>query len=480
MMNRNNPKNIPLIIKLSLLIALLVIGGISTVSIFMLTKQNNLHNEQIIDIANAMALQLATSTTEPLFTEDMLSLQMLTTNFAKLPSVAAVIVADSNQNILAKRGKSVNKSTLNSALATLTNGLESSSKQHKHGVITVAAPISYQNVTGGYVYIQLKTNEAETAYQDNLIFILTVVGLVIILALVASYFISRYVSYPINQLLAATRRIGQGNFIVDTKERRNDELGRLMLAINEMGRGLLQKNQVESLLNNFLAKDVAEKMLQQLVTVQVSGEKVNATVLFVDIVGFTSMSEKLSPGEIADFLNEYFAYFSICARMYFGTIDKFIGDCAMVVFGAPKKDKHHVFNAVACAVLMQRLIKNINRKRQAQGKQDVLLSIGINSGDMLAGVLGTEHKMEYTVVGDSVNLASRLCGEAGPNQIIITAEIYAILAVDQKITAHPYQQLRLRGKQELVDTYIVDGVRRDYQQTMDALIDDVINNSNRQ
>jgi adenylate cyclase len=244
-----------------------------------------------------------------------------------------------------------------------------------------------------------------------------------------------------------------------------------------MSQGLYRKNQVESLLDQFLAKDIANEVLRQLDTVQVGGERVTATVLFVDIVGFTNRSEKMSPEEVADFLNEWFNYFIICARMYFGTVDKFIGDCAMVVFGAPKENPNHQFHAVACAVLMQKLARSHNARRRLKDQPPVELRIGINTGQMLAGILGTQQRKEYTVVGDSVNLASRLCSEAAAGQTIISQESFQALSAEHKIVAHAHRKNSVRGKEIPIDTYIVEDVQKQYQGTMDSLIEDVLSSN---
>lgn len=468
------PPPLPLVLKLSIMISLLVIGGITVVSVFMLTKQESALSEQIADLSNAMALQLASSATEPLFADDRLALEVMAKNFSKLPRVAGVVIVDKDQQVLAQAGRQDQQQRIDDLLTYSDGNSTVIRSPDNHGVLAVTAPIQYRDAVGGHVYMMLETGTLMYAYTRNLILGLFVVGLVAILGLWMAYRISRYVSQPINRLLDVTNRIGAGQYEPDNHDRRNDEMGRLLEAINTMGKGLLQKSQVESLLNNFLAKDVADQMIRRLDTVNVGGERVEATVLFADIVGFTSLSEKLSPEEVSEFLNETFSYLSICSKMYFGTIDKFIGDCAMVVFGAPKADQDHRMHAVACAVLMQRLIHNINMLRAKQNKSQIQLRIGINTGTMLAGILGTKDKMEYTVVGDSVNLASRLCGEASAGQIITTEEVHDSLIAEEKIVASPYKKLRVRGKEEPVDTYLIEGVRKEYQLTINSLIEDVM------
>jgi adenylate cyclase len=473
-MREAKTRSIPLVLKLSMLISLLVIGGISVLSVSILGKQHQLQSEQVQDFGNGMVLQLASSATEPLFTDDMLSLQLMVNNFVKLPRVVGAAVIDKRLNILAQERLPGKEQFIRSSIANFTFDQDSNSEIRDDGSMSVIGTINFRKITGGYVYIEMQTESLLTAYTRTLTMILLVSGLVVILTLVLAYLISRHFSRPITQLLNATTQIGEGRFDVKVDDRRNDELGRLISAINDMGEGLYQKTQVESLMSQFLAKDVADEFMGHLDTVKIGGERVTATVLFADIVGFTSMSEQLTPEAVAEFLNEYFSYFTMCANLYFGSVDKFIGDCAMVVFGAPKPDTDHQFHAVECAVLMQKLNRKLNIARQQEGLAAVDMRIGINSGQMLAGVLGTSDRMEYTVVGDSVNLASRLCGEASAGEIVITHETYASLFPDKKVIAHVHKKIRIRGKVDPVETYIIDDVAREHQLTMEGLINDVL------
>ncbi len=470
----HKPPPIPLVLKLSIMISLLVVGGIGTVSLFMLSKHHSAQIEQINDFSSAMAMQFAASATEPLFADDTLTLEVLANNFLQLPRVMGVQVLDRELKPLASAGEPGNTEQIHRFVAERSGVSPRINQNGEHSEVVVSAPIRYRDALGGHVYLRIQTTALVYAHMRNLMLILLVVGLVATVALWIAYRISRYVSRPISRMLEATDRIGAGNYQMAPGDRRNDEMGRLLEAINNMGQGLLRKSQVETLLNNFLARDVADQMIRRLDTVSVGGERVEATVLFADIVGFTSMSEQLSPEEVSEFLNETFSYLSMCSKLYFGTIDKFIGDCAMVVFGTPRVDEDHRMHAVACAVLMQKLMHNVNMVRARRNKSQIRLRIGINTGMMLAGILGNNEKMEYTVVGDSVNLASRLCSEAEPGQIITTEDVHDALVADDKIVASRYKKLRVRGKVDPVDTYLIEGVRKEYQFTINSLIDDVM------
>jgi adenylate cyclase len=477
-MDFSRTKSIPLIFKLTASISLLVISAISLISLTTMNKQRTLQNQQIQDFGNAMALQLAASATEAFFINDNLSLEVQLNNFLNLPRVEGVAIIDSEQNILIGKGDIGSTNALYELTKQSSTDNPPISYNNTDHTLLVAAPIIFRDVTGGHVAIKIKAETIASGYTDTL-YLLLVVGVTLaIIAAIAAYYISRHISLPITKLLAVTDQLESGKHKIDKQDRRYDEIGRLTEAINSMSQGLYRKNQVEALLDQFLAKDIAHEVLHQLDTVKVGGERVVATVLFADIVGFTSMSEKMSPEEVAEFLNEWFNYFTICASSYFGTVDKFIGDCVMVMFGAPKKKTHHAFYAIACATLMQRLARSVNAKRRQENKASVELRIGINTGPMLAGVLGTEQRKEYTVVGDSVNLASRLCAEATAGQTIISRGCYKGLTEQEKITVNPYKKIRVRGKEIPIDTYIVDTVRQEHQLAMDSLIEDVLSKSN--
>lgn len=464
-----NLKRMPLGLRLAILIALLMVLGMAVMSLAVASKQNELRHRQIVDFGNALASQLAASAVEPMFTNDSLALEVQTRNFVNLPRIEGAIIKDADGNILARSG---------GAASTVANpepvGGIAALLEMPPAVLSFSSPISFKNTTAGLAVINVRTDQLSRLYTNAQRALAFTCAIVTFIAIGVAWLISRYVSRPISQILSATRDISTGNLAVTAVERRGDELGQLMAAISEMGEGLLQKKQVETLLARFLAKDVADEVLSQLDTVNIGGERVEATVLFADIVGFTAMSEQLSPEDVASFLNEYYDYFNMCSRLYFGSVDKFIGDCAMVVFGAPKADADHRFHAVACAVLIQRLIKNLNEIRKAEGKPEVEVRIGVNTGQMLAGVMGAQDRMEYTVVGDAVNLASRLCGEATGGEIIIEENLYRNLHGQEKIQASSLKQIRLRGKSQPTMIYTVEGVAQDQQMTMNSLIDDVL------
>lgn len=177
----------------------------------------------------------------------------------------------------------------------------------------------------------------------------------------------------------------------------------------------------------------------------------NIAVLFVDIRGFTSMSESLEPEQVVSILNEYFSvvYSSIIA--WNGTLDKFIGDAAMAVFNAPNDVEDYVFNAVCAADDIQKNFEPLREKFMSEYGKEVHLGIGINSGTAIVGNIGCMGRFDYTAIGDTVNTASRLESKALPGQILISETVYA--EVESRVSVDRVGALSLKGKARTVETY---------------------------
>jgi adenylate cyclase len=181
------------------------------------------------------------------------------------------------------------------------------------------------------------------------------------------------------------------------------------------------------------------------------GKKVKATIFYSDIRGFTAMSEKMTPEEIYNQLNEYFEEMCKIIFEYGGYVDKFIGDCVMAVFSAPYQTPNDAANAVRSAVAQQKKILELAEKWQAQGKRPFTVGMGVNTGDVVMGNLGASSRMNYTVIGDNVNLAARLYNVAKAGEIIISD--YTYQEVKDFVVAVPLEPVTVKGKQEPIMIY---------------------------
>ncbi|MBF0593275.1 MAG: adenylate/guanylate cyclase domain-containing protein, partial [Nitrospirae bacterium] len=177
---------------------------------------------------------------------------------------------------------------------------------------------------------------------------------------------------------------------------------------------------IKSNLERFLSPNVVAKVTadsKKKGRISFDAEKLNASILFSDIKGFTAMSERLDPHEIARLLNDYFEIMTEIVFQYEGTLDKYVGDAVMAVFGAPIAYEHHACNAVLAAIEMQNKLKVFKASLDQRRQFDI--RIGINTGEVVTGYMGSPHRMEYTVLGEAVNVASRLESLAQPGGIFI-------------------------------------------------------------
>jgi len=345
---------------------------------------------------------------------------------------------------------------------------------HSEAASVHIEPVRFKGATAGFAVATFSRALQSQSMRRGLAWIGGVTGALFLAICATILLVSRHMTRPIRELVTATEHIRAGNFQpIDV--RRHDEFGVLIDAVNDMGTSLSEKTQLEQLMGQMLTKGVAHEVIENMVTEHADGQQVQASVLFADIVGFTNISESLTPKEVSGMLNEYFNYLEACANAYFGTIDKFIGDCVMIVFGSPKEDPQHEAHAVVCAVLMQKLIKRLNERRRELGLFEINLRIGINSGQMLAGILGSNNRMEYTVVGDSVNLASRLCNEAESTQIIIEDSFYQRLSKQRQLDVDSERKIKIRGKTKPVSIYNVNNIEQVNPFLMENLIEDVLN-----
>ncbi|MEO7271514.1 MAG: adenylate/guanylate cyclase domain-containing protein, partial [Vicinamibacterales bacterium] len=169
-----------------------------------------------------------------------------------------------------------------------------------------------------------------------------------------------------------------------------------------------EKRMVKGLFGRYVSKDVYDQLLDNPGLAQLGGRRRQMTVLFSDIRGFTSITEKGEPEELVGQLNEYFTRMVDIVFRNHGTVDKFVGDMVMALFGAPVDDVHHAEHAVVAATEMVRELGVLNERWASQGRARLDIGIGVNSGDMIAGNIGSSSIMSYTVIGDNVNLGSRL------------------------------------------------------------------------
>ena len=203
---------------------------------------------------------------------------------------------------------------------------------------------------------------------------------------------------------------------------------------------------VRSNFERFFAPSLAARIAGAGEQVKQGGEKKEVAVLFSDIRGFTTLSESMNPDDVASLLSEYFSVMVEIVFKHGGTLDKFIGDAVMAQWGAPLSAKDDADRAMAAAVEMLEALKELNAKWKAAGRPEMQAGIGLNYGESFAGYIGSERRLEYTVIGDAVNIASRLCARAEGGEILLTESMKKALSSPPKMAAKGSLELKGRKK----------------------------------
>ncbi len=471
---------IPIGYKLAIAITLLITSAMLLLGLLLIDRQGVLLRADIARFGHTVASQVADSAKELVLAKDELGLKVLVTNLTRNENINGTAIISAKGEILARSGlvppaddiphTRIDDSTDAREVAAI-HEIEWYASEERKYLISFISPILFQDVVVGYSLATFSRHALVQSLRESVRLVVTIMLAMILLGVSGAFILGRRIARPIRQLIEASREIEAGNYEYRIAERRSDEFGQLMTAFNEMAQGLRKKVQVEQAFSRFVPENVARQMLSNIEQVKLGGETVTASVLFADIVGYTSLSEKLSAAEIAELLNEYFSYITEAAKVCGGTLDKYVGDCAMILFGVPEKDPRHAFHAIYFAVLLNNLVERLNTQRLWTGKIPIQFSIGINCGSMLAGTMGSRNRMQYTVLGDAVNLASRLSGVAEAGEIIISEEMLQQPMVSDYVEIGGYQSIDVRGKDKAVATYRVDNLVTALHRQMHEQID---------
>jgi adenylate cyclase len=208
---------------------------------------------------------------------------------------------------------------------------------------------------------------------------------------------------------------------------------------------------VRSNFERYFAPNIAADIARQDGAIRLGGERRPITVLFSDIRGFTAIAESMGPDAVAQLLSEYFSEMVEVIFEHGGTLDKFIGDAVMALWGAPIAHSDDPDRALEAAVAMQRTIEDLNQGWVAAGRPEIGVGMGISHGEVFAGNIGSHRRLEYTVLGDAVNVAARLCAEAGPGEILVSEAL--LRTVRQPVDYEYLPELGLKGKSQVVQVY---------------------------
>lgn len=261
------------------------------------------------------------------------------------------------------------------------------------------------------------------------------------------------VTERITPLLTAFDRVATGDRSVHLEEAGNQQFLSLAMSFNEMVDKLYLAERIEHAFGQYVSNQVLDRIRAQRGGVQLPAELRTASVFFADIRGFTAISEKLPPPIVVDLLNRYLDQVVPVVDKFEGFLNKFVGDAVVVVFNGPIDQPDHAGRAAACAIALQQLVVELSAQGYFAEVGQLEIGIGVATGPMLCGNIGTKSRMEYTVIGDTVNLASRMTGHARGGEVWVSEPTAQQLPAT--IVATPFEALKFKGKDRSVVPYCV-------------------------
>ena len=286
--------------------------------------------------------------------------------------------------------------------------------------------------------------------------------LLMIIAFVITHGLSRLILNPLKSLTEASKRIQKGDYKSRVGIVTSDELGDLADSFNDMADSLAEKEFMRDTFGKVVDPEVRDYLMsgagKASLGQALGGENREVTVLFCDIRSFTAMSEKMAAAEVVSLLNRYFTALGQCINSHHGIINKYIGDAIMAIFGAPVSSKNSAMDAFEAALDMRKALVRLNEEFKKEGLPEVKFGIGIHTGPVFAGTIGAENRMEYTVIGDTVNTASRIESLCKTYTVdLLLSEAAAEKLADQAAASDKQltfvADAQIRGKTEAMKVY---------------------------
>ena len=407
-------------VKLTLLITTLLVLTVLLVSVFLVRQEQESLTNEMSKRGRTIARDLANASKNPIISNDDLTLSLLVQDAMKDPDVIYVIFVDADGKVVAHPDLSqIGLRFQRSDGLPMAVGETQVTPfvDPKHGkVIDFAVPLVFSRVSVGSLYLGFSRKPIDEAVATARNSTIVISAAMVIVGILGALGLSTVLSRPVMRLVEGTQAVAAGNFQIHLPVTSRDEIGALTESFNQMAKNLREKEMIKRAFTRYVARQVVDEILKDPEKLALKEERRDVTVLFCDMRGFTSLAERLSPEEVVGVLNDFYTLMVDTTAKNDGIVDKFLGDGVMAIFGAPIVHDDHPVRAVKTAVAMQAAVAELSRKRAREGKDPIAVGVGVSAGEAVAGTVGTEDRMEYTVIGDSVNLAARLESNAKPDR----------------------------------------------------------------
>jgi class 3 adenylate cyclase len=432
-----------------LVVGLLVLG--SFVLTMLATRQERRALETEIErFGVALARNLAGDAKIALLENDQLALDTLVETTGVEKGVVAARLLDRSGLVVG----SLDDGERGLQRVALTAGGTPVRSERREPRILIAVAVIYSDVHVGEAQVELDLRRLiEPVVRETQIQLGAVAVAVVGLGIACGVGFVALLIGPIRRLRAGVERLTAGDLAARVPPTSTDEVGELTRAFNEMGESLQQKERIQRAFGRYASDYVLNALLETPEGTEVEGAEREVTLMFVDVRGFTSMSEGLKARDVVSLLNDVFQLVSDAILQRGGTLDKFIGDSVMAYFGAPIPSADHAVQAVNTAVDIMRANRNRNRSL-APGEQAAELGIGVHTGPVIVGNIGSDRRTDFTAIGDAVNVAARLEKLAKPGEILVTEAVQRRVRGTHRLRFEGERQLS--GRVEPVHVYAVE------------------------
>ncbi len=328
-----------------------------------------------------------------------------------------------------------------------------------------AKRIQYANTSVGNIAVRYSQSAWDALSQRILHQMLLAAIVVVLLSSFLIYWIAGQISQPMEALADAASRVAAGDYQVQLHVKGNDEVSDAMNQFNKMVMELAHKEKMRDTFGKYLNPKLVSEVFEH-GSSQMDNHRQMVTVIFADMVGFTSFSEDATPEYVVDVLNKHFEVFHRIIDYFDGHVDKYIGDAVMAVFNHPKENEHHVEYAVMAALAMAKACENLGVLRKNGEK--ISFRVGLNCGDAIVGSIGAHERLEYTVIGDTVNVASRMCGLGDGGEVILSHATFANL--NEHFKFESLGMKKVKGVTDLLECGRVVAQNQALQQKIDMAV----------
>jgi adenylate cyclase len=449
-----------------LIVAMGLLGGIAV------DRQKQTFMAQMDQFGLAMASQLAGSTGEPLLADDQLALNLQLRQLTEKPGIlGAALIGKLGKPLSIGLQPSPQALTLDPPTQRGLSWQWYDEAGLRHSARSYWAAIRFANLDAGMALITLDADTLELGLHAALRDIALATLLLIPAAVALGVFLARRLSRPLRTLASISGSLQPGEPVQMPRRPGQAEVDKIVEVYNRLAAGIQEKKQLETLFQRYVPTIFNGGFPIDPGQPSLTAHTVEASVLFCDVTGFTALSEPLPPNDVVKLLNQYFSYITLAAHSCGGVVDSFSGDCAMIVFGASNPDPLHALHAATCALLIRETIARINRCREQHGQRRLWFRIGVNSGPMAQCHLGGNERMQHTVIGDTVNVASRLCGLGDPGEITVGRHTAKNPEVAKRFMLFERPTQPLHGRREQVAPYGVSALDPQHQAQLRQILD---------